>query len=99
MSDTRTTTASPPEQRVRDTDAATCRHPDRDVPKLMCGYPLPCPHHTAIIDATVEPPTVTIPVTSDAMKLPARARLGQIGRALAGRVVVKRPTKRKVRHG
>ena len=29
----------------------TCRHPDRDEPKLMCGYPLPCPHHTVIIDA------------------------------------------------
>jgi hypothetical protein len=27
-----------------------CKHPDCDVPKLVCGYPLPCPHHTVIID-------------------------------------------------
>jgi hypothetical protein len=34
---------------------ATCKHPDRDVPKLVCGYPLPCPHHTVVIDcATVD---------------------------------------------
>lgn len=60
----------------------TCRHPDRDCPKMLCGYPLPCPLHTAIIDTTTEPATVTIPVTSDAMKSPARERLGSIGRAL-----------------
>jgi len=23
-----------------------CTHPDRDEPDLICGYPLPCPHHT-----------------------------------------------------
>ncbi len=28
----------------------TCRRPDRDCPKLVCGYPLPCPHHTVVID-------------------------------------------------
>lgn len=22
-----------------------CMAPDRDVPALICGYPLPCPHH------------------------------------------------------
>ena len=22
-----------------------CGEPDRHVPKLRCGYPLPCPHH------------------------------------------------------
>lgn len=47
----------------------TCRHPDRDVPKLLCGYPLPCPYHTAVIDLTADPvPTVTIPLTSDAAR-------------------------------
>lgn len=25
---------------------ALCTAPDRDVPALRCGYPLPCPHHT-----------------------------------------------------
>jgi hypothetical protein len=24
---------------------AMCQAPDRDVPALTCGYPLPCPHH------------------------------------------------------
>jgi hypothetical protein len=61
----------------------TCRSPDRDSPRMLCGYPLPCPWHTAIIDTTVEPATVTIPVTSDALKAPVRARLGSVGRALA----------------
>jgi hypothetical protein len=44
----------------------TCRHPDRDCAKLLCGYPLPCPWHTAIIDLKPNPPTITIPITSDA---------------------------------
>lgn len=26
----------------------TCKKPDRDVPALVCGYPLPCPHHTVV---------------------------------------------------
>ena len=29
---------------------ATCTQPDRDEPRITCGYPLPCPHHTAVID-------------------------------------------------
>ena len=28
----------------------TCEKPDKDNPKLICGYPIPCPHHTIIID-------------------------------------------------
>ncbi len=28
-----------------------CDEPDRDVPKIKCGYPIPCPFHTAIMDA------------------------------------------------
>ena len=35
-----------------------CKKPDRDVPGLKCGYPLPCPHHTVIID----PPMVEMPL-------------------------------------
>lgn len=27
-----------------------CQRPDRDCPKLKCGYPLPCPYHTATMD-------------------------------------------------
>jgi hypothetical protein len=48
-----------------------CDKPDRDSPKMKCGYPLPCPFHTVIIDATKEPPTVTTPVTA---QLTPRAR-------------------------
>lgn len=36
-----------------------CEQPDRDVPKLVCGYSLPCPWHTVIID----PPKLKIPKT------------------------------------
>ena len=60
----------------------TCRHPDREVPKLMCGYPLPCPHHTVIIHADKDPVTVEIPASSDVLKSPAaRGRIGDIARA------------------
>lgn len=27
-----------------------CIHEDGDVPELTCGYPLPCPFHTAEIE-------------------------------------------------
>jgi len=60
----------------------TCKHPDRDSPKLLCGYPLPCPWHTVIIDTTAKPPTVTIPITSD-VAWNHRARLAEIAEALA----------------
>jgi hypothetical protein len=26
-----------------------CRAPDRDVPGIKCGYPLPCPWHTVVV--------------------------------------------------
>jgi len=31
------------------TPATRCRKPDRDSPKLVCDYPLPCPYHTVIV--------------------------------------------------
>lgn len=40
-----------------------CIHPDRDVPSLICGYPLPCPYHTTIIDTEPDPPMIKIPAT------------------------------------
>jgi hypothetical protein len=41
----------------------------RDVPKLRCGYPLPCPHHTLIIDRGA----VTVPEHAPARAVsPAR---------------------------
>lgn len=63
-------------------DRRTCRHPDRDVPKLLCGYPLPCPWHTVVIHADREPATVEIPLTSDVLKSPARERVGDIARSV-----------------
>lgn len=59
--------------------AMRCERPDRDVPKLVCGYQLPCPHHTAIIDAAAG--TVAIPGRSQTPPLLAR-RLREIGRAM-----------------
>lgn len=41
-----------------------CQRPDRDVNELICGYPLPCPWHTVVIDTRSTPPTVTIPATA-----------------------------------
>ena len=51
-----------------------CERPDRDVPELICGRPLPCPWHTVTIDAGADPPTVTIPAT-----LPKAARPEVLG--------------------
>jgi hypothetical protein len=71
-------------------DKRTCRHPDRDMPKIMCGYPLPCPWHTVIINADRDPVTVTIPIDSDSMKSPARERIGEIARALTSKKMQRR---------
>jgi hypothetical protein len=27
-----------------------CTQPDRDVPGMLCGYPLPCPYHTIVFE-------------------------------------------------
>ena len=44
-----------------------CQHSDRDNPNLICGYPLPCPHHTVVID--MEERTVTVPADSPVEEL------------------------------
>lgn len=46
-----------------------CNKPDRDVPKLICGYPLPCPYHTIMLD--VEKGDVEVP---ENLILPKRTR-------------------------
>jgi len=28
----------------------TCRHSDKDSTSLICGHPLPCPHHTIVLN-------------------------------------------------
>jgi hypothetical protein len=60
-----------------------CQHPDRDQPKLTCGYPLPCPWHTAVLDLESDPPRIVIPITSDAAKGLKLKRLRDIGELLA----------------
>ena len=52
-------------------DRTHCTQPDRDVPGIVCGHPLPCPWHTAI----VEDGAVT-------MHHEAREALRQLGRLL-----------------
>ncbi len=29
----------------------TCAQPDRHEPRIRCGYPLPCPYHTLVVEA------------------------------------------------
>jgi len=59
----------------------TCKYPDRHNPKLMCGHPLPCPHHTAILHLDKEPPTIEIPATATEA-LEKRAILAEIAGVL-----------------
>lgn len=65
----------------------TCKHPDRDCPKLMCGHPLPCPYHTAQIDLTKNPPTIIIPVTSE-VAWKNRTKLSEIAEILSKGITV-----------
>ncbi len=56
-----------------------CR--ERDESGLICGYPLPCPWHTVVVDTTSNPPEI-----SDAPSKPLgrrmRARLQEIGQTV-----------------
>ena len=47
-------------------DSMCCTAPDKDVPKMLCGHPLPCPQHTAIIDVSEDIAVVKIPITAKA---------------------------------
>ena len=58
-----------------------CQQPDRDEPRMVCGYPLPCPWHTAVVDATKAPPTVTVPA-SNPKAMVAVPRLAQVAEAV-----------------
>jgi hypothetical protein len=40
-----------------------CTKPDRDAPELICGYPLPCPYHTVVIELAEDPPIAKVPLT------------------------------------
>lgn len=56
-----------------------CQQPDRDQPRMTCGYPLPCPWHTVTVDLATQ--TITEPVTAQVSQL-ARYRLKEIVQAL-----------------
>jgi hypothetical protein len=58
-----------------------CQQPDRDEPALVCGYPLPCPHHTVVIDVSGDQPRVEIPEHADAAVRQVD-KLGKVARAL-----------------
>lgn len=75
-----------------------CNKPDRDVPRMKCGYPLPCPWHTATIDARAR--TISFPVVLPdgvgAVVLPVApdSRLAAIVEVVTGKVS---PTRKKRR--
>ena len=54
-------------------DRLHCNQPDRDEPRMKCGYPLPCPHHTIVVD--IAKGTVAVP-----KHMPSE--LGSVGVAL-----------------
>lgn len=57
-----------------------CEKPDRDEPKLKCGYPMPCPHHTATID--LKERTITVPGTNYAKAAVQAHYITRIAKAL-----------------
>ncbi len=60
----------------------TCQKPDRDVPAIVCGYPIPCPYHTdVVIDATKKPALVD---GAEGLPRPVRRTLQEIGDIMAG---------------
>lgn len=59
-----------------------CAQPDRDEPRIECGYPLPCPHHTRvggeeILDADPRDEVADLPTANGSAaraRKPGRAR-------------------------
>ena len=65
---------------TRKMNSRTCQKPDRDNPKMKCGYPLPCPHHTLIVD--LETKTITQPFGLN-LSPRARRRVETVAKALS----------------
>ncbi len=59
-----------------------CEKPDRDVQGLKCGYPLPCPHHTIVLDVSQEAVTLRLPRAAEYPSRKAKKRLLAIGKAV-----------------
>lgn len=47
-----------------------CEKPDRHVSTLVCGYPMPCPWHTYVVDVATE--RVTVPKYGSSRKMTRR---------------------------
>lgn len=61
-----------------------CSKPDRDVPKLVCGYPIPCPYHTVMIELDPEMRGVAAKVSIPDMADPRTAVAAtRVARALS----------------
>lgn len=58
--------------------SANCEKPDRHEPRLVCGYPMPCPWHTYVVNVATE--QVTVPKHGGSIK--ATRRLQQIADVL-----------------
>lgn len=43
----------------------TCKQKDHDGFDTICGFPIPCPYHTVIMDLSSKPPQLRIPVTAE----------------------------------
>jgi hypothetical protein len=55
----------------------TCTQPDHDEPRLVCGYPLPCPWHTVILETAEVSIPATLPTSNATV-----SRLKEIADAL-----------------
>lgn len=64
-------------------DDGHCKHPDRDEPRMVCGYPKPCPHHTLVIDMSEEPTVIAKAHHADPSQKTVK-RLREIAKALGG---------------
>lgn len=69
------TTVKKPKQSV-----GFCKQPDRDQPRIECGYPLPCPFHTVVIDVASN--TVGEPIGGQSMSPPQRRRVHEVAGSL-----------------
>lgn len=69
----------------------TCNRPDRDNPKLVCGYPLPCPHHTVILTPATDRTTLEEPGLG-VLDEKSKSRVLEIGDALSDPIGLVKPS-------
>lgn len=62
-------------------DRRFCNKPDHDEPRITCGYPLPCPWHTVIVDLNAQ--TVSAPIGGGVVPAEKAGRIGEIAKALS----------------